>query len=129
MLTRGPRIVKTQRDGCNAANVDAQARLSFAIECMDGSHYLVDLDEHLVSSDAATDVLGHHWQVVDMAHVRWPTGTAISALDLCAAALGRLYCGISGDWDLSVKSARETLTAVPGRALAMDRSGPRRSPI
>jgi ketosteroid isomerase-like protein len=80
---------------------------------------LADLDEHLVPRDAATDVLRHAWQVVDMAHVRWAAGSGITALDLCAAALGRLYCGIADDkWDLSVESARdkhwETLTTAPG---------------
>jgi hypothetical protein len=73
------------------------ARISFAVECVDGLHYLCDIDEQLVPLDAATDVLGHNWQVVDMAHVRWAAGSAITALDLCTAALGRLYCGISGD--------------------------------
>lgn len=100
----------------NAVNADAQARVSFAVECVDGLHYLVDLDNHLLPNDVAGEVLGHGWQVVDVAHVRWAATTAITALDLCAAALGRLYCGISGDaWDLSVESARsdhwETLSA------------------
>jgi hypothetical protein len=92
----------------NAVNPDAQARLSFAIECVNGLHYLVDLDEYLVPNDVATDVLNHNWQVVDMAHVRWAAGSAITALDLCAAALGRLYCGIVGnERDLSVESAKQ----------------------
>jgi hypothetical protein len=92
----------------SAVNADAQARLSFAIECVNGLHYLVDLDRYLVPNDVATDVLNHNWQVVDMAHVRWAAGSAITALDLCAAALGRLYCGIVGDdRDLSVESAKE----------------------
>jgi hypothetical protein len=91
-----------------------------ASRCVNGLHYLADLDEHLVPLDAATDVLSHGWQVVDMAHVRWPAGSGITALDLCAAALGRLYCGIADDdtWDLPVESARdnhwETLTTAPG---------------
>lgn len=104
----------------NVVNADAQARLSFAVECVNGLHYLVDLDEHLVPIDAATNVLDHNWQVVDIAHVRWASTSAITALDLCAAALGRLYCGISDDdRDLSVESARrshwETLAAAPGQ--------------
>jgi hypothetical protein len=103
----------------NRINPDAQARLSFAVECVNGLHYLADLDEHLVPRDAATDVLRHGWQVVDMAHVRWATASGITALDLCAAALGRLHCGITGDnRDLSVESAKdehwETLTTAPG---------------
>jgi hypothetical protein len=90
----------------NSIDAEAQARLSFAVECVDGLHYLVDLDKHLVPNDVATDVLNHNWQVVDMAHVRWAAGSAITALDL-AAALGRLFCGISGEErDLSVQSAK-----------------------
>lgn len=100
-------------------NGDAQARVSFAVECVNGLHYLADLDDHLVPRDAATNVLSHGWQAVDMAHARWAAGSAITALDLCAAALGRLYCGISGDRrDLSVESVRdkhwETLTTALG---------------
>jgi hypothetical protein len=93
----------------NLMNADAQARLSFAIECVDALHYLVDLDDHLIPNDVATEVLGHGWQVVDIAHVRWAAATAITALDLCAAALGRLYCGMSG-WDLSVEKAARNKT-------------------
>lgn len=90
----------------NAVNADAQSRLIFAVECVNGLHYLVDLDNHFISGDTATAVLGHGWQVIDMAHVRWAASSAITALDLCASALGRLYCGITGaGWELSVESA------------------------
>jgi hypothetical protein len=98
----------------SSANADAQARLTFAVECVNGLHYLVDLDEHLVPTDAATQVLSHNWQVVDMAHVRWAASSAITALNLCAAALGRLYCEIRGNKkDLTVQS--DALDAVPGK--------------
>jgi hypothetical protein len=100
---------------------DVSARISFAVECVNGLHYLSDIDGQLVPLDAATDVLGHNWQVVDMAHVRWAAGSAITALDLCAAALGRLYCGISGDdaRDLDLEGIkrpehRDVLRAAPG---------------
>jgi hypothetical protein len=100
---------------------DVSARISFAVECVNGLHYLSDIDTQLVPVDAATDVLGHNWQVVDMAHARWAAGSAITALDLCAAALGRLYCGISGDdaRDLDLEGIkrrehRDVLRAAPG---------------
>ena len=37
----------------------------------------------------------HHWtpldpMTVDISHVRWATGNAITAIDLCAATMGRL---------------------------------------
>lgn len=100
---------------------DVSAPISFAVECVNGLHYLCDIDGQLVPRDAATDVLGHNWQVVDMAHARWAAGSAITAVDLCAAALGRLYCGISSDdardLDLDgIKSRehRDVLRAAPG---------------
>lgn len=31
-------------------------------------------------------------EIVDISHVRWAVGSSITALDLCAAVLGRLYC-------------------------------------
>lgn len=109
--SRDPEAVARQ---LNAVNADAQARLTFAVECVNGLHYLADLDNHLVPRDAATAVLEHGWQVIDMAHVRWAAGSAITALDLCAAALGRRYCGITGDErDLSVEAAREKHWADP----------------
>lgn len=89
-----------------AVNSEAGTRLTFAVETVDGLHYLTELDSQVVGRTQATDVLGHNWQVVDMAHTRWATGSAITALDLCAAALGRLHGGISGAaHDLSVPSA------------------------
>ncbi len=86
-----PRDPQATARRINSLDHDAQARLSFAVECVDGLHYLVDLDDHLLPGKVATDVLTHNWQVVDMAHVRWASGSAITALDLCAAALGRLF--------------------------------------
>jgi hypothetical protein len=97
------------------------ARISFAVECVNGLHYLFDIDGQLVPRDAATDILGHNWQAVDMAHVRWAAGSAITAVDLCAAALGRLYCGVSDDdaRDLDLEGIkrrehRDVLRAAPG---------------
>src|ERR1035438_448482 len=72
----------------NVVNADAQARLSFAVECVNGLHYLVDLDEHLVPIDAATNVLDHNWQGVDIAHVRGASTNPIPPLDPCAGGPG-----------------------------------------
>lgn len=65
----------------DALNGEAGTRVSFAVECAKGLSNLTDLDVHLVPNPVATDVLGHHWQVVDLAHTRWATSTAITALD------------------------------------------------
>jgi len=42
--------------------------------------------------------------VVDVAHARWATGTCITALDLCAAALGRAFCAHTGTRELDIGS-------------------------
>jgi hypothetical protein len=52
----------------------------------------VDLDAQ-IAGEGEDSPLDHNWQVVDHAHARWAVGTAITALDLCAAALGRLLAG------------------------------------
>ena len=61
---------------------------AWAVEVL---HYLDDLDQ--VQSAYPSPVRGDNPDIVDIAHVRWATGTAITSLDLCAAALGRVYCG------------------------------------
>ena len=49
---------------------------------------------------------GHHPDVVDMAHVRWAAGTAVTAIDLCAAALARLHCGTTSSREGSISDFR-----------------------
>jgi hypothetical protein len=65
------------------------AHAAWSVEAL---HYLVDLDAHLFST-SPPGLLGHGDQIADIAHARWSAGTAITAIDLCAAALGRLRCG------------------------------------
>lgn len=98
-------------------NQDAGSRLGFAADCVNGLQYLYDLDIDLAPTQCATDVLGHNWQIVDVSHARWALGTAVTAMDLCAAALGRLHCGIGGNaHDLAMPAVthRAELTALPG---------------
>jgi hypothetical protein len=58
---------------------------------VDGLHYLTELD---LADDLSTDtVRGYPPDRVDVAHVRWATGTCVTALDLCAAGIGRILCG------------------------------------
>jgi hypothetical protein len=45
----------------------------------------------------------HSPSIVSIAHVRWATGTAITALDLCAAALARECCGWNGPRELDLR--------------------------
>ena len=65
----------------------------WAVWAVESLHYLDDLDAS--QADYPNAVGAHHADIVDIAHVRWAAGTAITALDLCAAALGRMYCGWS----------------------------------
>jgi hypothetical protein len=72
---------------------------AWAVEAL---HYLDDLDQ--VQTHYPMPVQGHHPDIIDIAHVRWVTGTAITALDLCAAALGRLYCGWTDVHELDLRA-------------------------
>jgi hypothetical protein len=48
-------------------------------------HYLDDLDS--LHHRGHSPIKSHLPEIVNVAHVRWATGSAITALDLCAAAL------------------------------------------
>lgn len=76
----------------NGIDPHAAAFVSWAGSAVDSLYYLADLDAQ-VASETEDQPLGHGWQVVDHAHARWAVGTAITALDLCGAALGRLLAG------------------------------------
>ena len=69
-----------------APDREAEALASWAAKVVDELHYLKDIEERL-----PVRTLGHHMDVVDSAHARWATAGAVTALDLCAAALGRHY--------------------------------------
>ena len=62
---------------------------------VEGIDHLADMHEWLFADRRR---LGrHHGDVVELAHARWATGSAITALDLCAGALARLHCGWTKD--------------------------------
>jgi len=63
--------------------------VQWAMEAVDGLRYLADLDDDVFGHPPA-ETKGYPLQVVDLAHVRWACGTAITALDLCAGAIWRL---------------------------------------
>lgn len=75
--------------------------IMWAVWAVEAVNYLVDHDQ--VQSAYPNPVLGHDPDVVDIAHVRWATGSTITALDLCAAALGIHYCGNPGPNELDLK--------------------------
>jgi hypothetical protein len=68
---------------------DAGRYASWAVLTVDGLYYLGDLDQ--ASERHQWTAAGHSDDVIDMAHVRWAGGMAITALDLCAAALGERH--------------------------------------
>lgn len=42
--------------------------------------------------------------LVDISHVRWATANAITAIDLCAATMGRRFCGHTGTKELDLRA-------------------------
>src|SRR6266516_5111759 len=73
----------------SSRNADASRCVLWATSAVDGLAYLDDLDAVLDEGDRFAT--GHDALVVDVAHARWAAGTAMTALDLCAAAIGFLY--------------------------------------
>jgi hypothetical protein len=87
---------------------EAGALLNWAASCVESLHYLCDLDAAHTATRGGNGT--HHSDLIDVTHARWATGTSMSALDLCAAGLGRIFCGTSGDFELGISSFK---TAVP----------------
>lgn len=84
----------------NQANNGAGGLFIWAAQCVESLHYLADLDQEL--SDEMS-FAGYSLVVADVAHARWATSTCITAIDLCAAGLGRAFCGHVGqkEFDLT----------------------------
>lgn len=78
----------------------AGALFAWAASTTESLHYLDDIDQ---AYDASRTVAGaHRADVVDVAHARWATSACITALDLCAAGLGRSFCVHSGPRELDL---------------------------
>ena len=58
----------------------------WAVWTVDGLHYLRDLDEH--PERLRWIAASHYDDTIDLSHARWAAGSAITALDLGAAAIG-----------------------------------------
>lgn len=67
----------------------AEALVVWSTWIVDSLHYLVALNRQTFA--ASPGLLGFHPDTVELAHVRWAVGSAITALDLCAAAIARVY--------------------------------------
>jgi hypothetical protein len=82
-------------------NPTAGALFAWAVWTLDSLHYLDDLDRFFDASPIP--MAGHRPDVVDVAHARWATNTSITSLDLCAAGLGRVFCGHMGPRELDIQ--------------------------
>ena len=72
-------------------NGEAGALLGAAAGAVAGLRYLTFLDECFEKRTVA--FASHDPHAIDMAHALWATGTCVSAIDRCAAALARALCG------------------------------------
>jgi hypothetical protein len=76
------------------SDLDQERAAGFALTAawtVEALHYLVDLDAHLALADRLSAVLDYAKHPVELAHARWAAGDAMTAVDLCSAALGRLF--------------------------------------
>jgi len=99
------------------ASLQAGALFVWAVAATESLHYLDDLDKTYGTSH--TVVGSHRPDVVDVAHARWATSTCITALDLCAAGLGRAFCKHGGQREPDLgwfDSARQLKRIVVWRA-------------
>ena len=80
----------------------AGALLMWAVSAVDCLYYLDDIDREFDNSRVS--LAGHKPDVIDIAHARWATGTSITAVDLCAAGLGRTFCGHRGKHEFNLGS-------------------------
>lgn len=87
------------------SNPEGNALLRYAFDAVDALHYLADVDAGYETTRSVGD---HNGDVVDVAHARWATGTAITALDLVAAAFGRFFGNHVGPKELDFGSFSES---------------------
>ena len=93
---------------------DSAALLSWAAWAVDSLHYLDDID---LAYDTSPETIGDHDPaVVDVAHARWATTTSITAVDLCAAALGRAFCQHENEKELDLEDLKPLRAQLPSLA-------------
>jgi hypothetical protein len=104
--------------------------LLFAAGAADSLSYLADLDARAFGP--SRDLLGYHEDIIDLAHARWACGTALTSVDLSAAALGRLCFGPrqlptgAGRGSASGVGVSWTVRIHPDSHIARDRLAPPR---
>lgn len=61
----------------------------WALDAVQGLRWLIDLDDWAFDGE---NLGGRDPRVIDVAHVRWATTTAVTAVDLCIAEVAVRYC-------------------------------------
>jgi hypothetical protein len=90
----------------------AGALLVWAAWTVEGMYYLADVDASLPRPPYA----GHNHEAVDLSHARWATVDAVTAIDLCAASLGRMHCDYpkkGREMDFGISRENSALLALP----------------
>jgi hypothetical protein len=91
------------------ASPAAGALFLFAVRAIDSLYYLRDIDRQ--DDLSQPNIRGHAPDAVEVAHARWATGTCITALDLCAAGLGRALCGHAKSRELDLRQLADVKQA------------------
>ncbi len=87
-----------------ASSQEGGALVLWAVWCADALDYADAIDDEFFGQG---NTRGFQPEVIDLAHVRWAAGTASTAIDLCAAALGSWYCGVlAGAHQLDLRKIR-----------------------
>lgn len=94
----GPGATKAERKKARGRTAHLVVAARQVVESL---HYLADIDDAYFGASRGQS--GHENGAVDAAHVRWASGSAITGLDLCAAALGRVHKLNNGPHELSMR--------------------------
>jgi hypothetical protein len=86
----------------------------WAVDAVKGMKWLTYLDE-LAFDDSPGHLRSWDARVIDVAHVRWATMTAITAIDLCVAELAVRF-GVTDFWAQHLPSLEDLRKCLVGKA-------------
>jgi hypothetical protein len=92
----------------------------WAVDAVKSLHWLKEIDGCAFEAD--TNLRGHDPKVVDVAHVRWATSTAITAVDLCVAEIAVKVCDVDF-WSKhlpGIKEVRKYLKALSSHGMSSE---------
>lgn len=81
--------------GAHDVNGPASGLLYWATWAVEGIYHVADVYAGL--QDGSQPIAGFHIDALDVVYARSGTSSAITALDLCAAALAHVHCGWTAD--------------------------------